>query len=107
MSNTIIVNPNQNIVEPQELNTQITVTDNKTGNSVNLTESTTNIIRVNNIGPQGPKGEAFATGSFATTGSNVFTGNQNISGSLSVGYTSASIANVLTIAPTDPADFPA
>jgi len=79
MSNTIIVNPNQNIVEPQELNTQITVTDNKTGNSVNLTESTTNIIRVNSIGPQGPKGEAFATGSFATTGSNVFTGTQTIS----------------------------
>lgn len=44
---------------------------------------------------------------FASTGSNQFDGDQSISGSLSVGYTSASIANVLTIAPTDPADFPA
>jgi hypothetical protein len=44
---------------------------------------------------------------FASTGSNQFDGDQRISGSLSVGYTSASIANVLTIAPTDPADFPA
>lgn len=43
---------------------------------------------------------------YASTGSNEFIGDQRISGSLAVGYTSASIANVLTIAPTDPADFP-
>ena len=43
---------------------------------------------------------------YASTGSNEFIGDQRISGSLTVGYTSASIANVLTIAPTDPGDFP-
>lgn len=43
---------------------------------------------------------------YASTGSNEFIGDQRISGSLTVGYTSASIANVLAIAPTDPGDFP-
>jgi len=42
---------------------------------------------------------------FAITGSNQFDGDQRISGSLQLGYTS-SIANLLTLTPTDPANLP-
>ena len=42
---------------------------------------------------------------FASTGSNQFDGDQRISGSLQLGYTS-SIANILTLTPTNPANLP-
>ena len=42
---------------------------------------------------------------FASTGSNQFDGDQRISGSLQLGYTS-NIANILTLTPTNPANLP-
>lgn len=47
------------------------------------------------------------TSSYANTGSNDFNGNQNISGSLTVGYT-ASLSHILTLTPIDtlPSDSP-
>ena len=59
-------------------------------NSVNVTHPVTNVVQVIEKGPKGDKGERgqdatpLASGSFATTGSNVFIGNQLITGSLSV-----------------------
>jgi hypothetical protein len=49
----------------------------------------TNVVKINTpgpqgpVGPQGPPGAAGGdTGSFATTGSNIFRGNQTITGSI-------------------------
>ena len=42
------------------------------------------VITVNTPGPQGAQGPAIETGSFATTGSNTFIGNQSTTGSVSV-----------------------
>jgi len=59
-------------------------------NSVNVTHPVTNVVQVIEKGPKGDKGERgqdatpLASGSFATPGSNVFIGNQLITGSLSV-----------------------
>jgi hypothetical protein len=59
-------------------------------NSVNVTHPVTNTVHVIEKGPKGDKGEkgqdavTVDTGSFAITGSNIFLGNQTITGSLKV-----------------------
>jgi hypothetical protein len=59
-------------------------------NSVNVTHPVTNTVHVIEKGPKGDKGEkgqdavTVDTGSFAITGSNIFIGNQTITGSLRV-----------------------
>ena len=59
-------------------------------NSVNVTHPVTNTVHVIEKGPKGDKGEkgqdavTVDTGSFAITGSNIFIGNQTITGSLKV-----------------------
>lgn len=78
----------------------VKIVDNGNNTSVIVSQPTTRIIRVATVGPQGPAGPSvdtgsFATtsslqeliditGSFATTGSNSFIGNQVITGSLIV-----------------------
>jgi len=57
--------------------------------SVNVTHPVTNVVQIIEKGPKGDKGDRgesslVDTSSFATTGSNVFIGNQLITGSLSV-----------------------
>ena len=72
---------------------KVKVVNNITNTSVTVTQPTpTQVVRVvtagpqGPTGPQGPAGEIPNTGSFATTGSNNFIGNQTISGSLSQGF---------------------
>lgn len=73
---------------------------------VNIIQSATpdvvEIVTPGPIGPQGPPGNSLEVGSFATTGSNTFKGNQIISGSLFVtggisGSFSGSGANLFNI----------
>ena len=72
---------------------KVKVVNNVTNTSVTVSQPTpTQVVRVVTAGPQGPTGPQGAageipnTGSFATTGSNNFIGNQTISGSLSQGF---------------------
>ena len=80
MSNNIqILNYNHNVISLSNGNT-IIITDNVKGNSISIPQPVTSILQINSPGPQGPAGIIPNTGSFATTGSNVFYGNQIISG---------------------------
>jgi len=83
-----ILNYNHSIVELSKGNTLV-VTDNNACTSVTIPQATTCILQVNSPGPQGPPGPSGSggggninTGSFATTGSNTFIGNQTITGSI-------------------------
>jgi hypothetical protein len=58
-------------------------------NSVNVTHPVTNVVQIIEKGPKGDKGEkgdsvTIDSSSFATTGSNIFNGNQTITGSVTV-----------------------
>jgi len=70
---------------------KVKVVNNTTNTSVTVSQPVTQVVKVVTTGPQGPAGPAGAagaipnTGSFATTGSNTFIGNQTITGSLSQG----------------------
>jgi hypothetical protein len=81
---------NTNTVDVNTTNNQIVVTDPTNPNVVNITQPVTSVVEVITAGPQGPQGPVgpganINTGSFATTGSNSFNGDQTISGSLSQG----------------------
>ena len=90
MANRVSVNTTNN--EVRVTPNQNTVTVNTTSGNVTVTNPGTEIVTVNNqgpTGPAGPQGPAGPTGSidtsaFATTGSNVFIGDQTITGSLLV-----------------------
>jgi hypothetical protein len=87
---TVNINTENNTVSIQDINQEISVTDNNKNTTVSIPQTNTNVIQVNTPGPQGPVGpvgtggggSSIDTGSFATTGSNVFIGNQTISGSI-------------------------
>ena len=86
-NNLQILNFNHNIVSLSNGNTLV-ITDNIKGNSISIPEPITHILQINSPGPQGPQGPSGSggggninTGSFATTGSNTFRGNQTITGS--------------------------
>ena len=89
--NSIEINSNVNDINIQPDFNKITVV-NPDGCFVTITQPITNVIQVatpgpaGSAGPAGPSGSAgtFETGSFATTGSNNFIGNQIITGSLEV-----------------------
>jgi hypothetical protein len=88
-NNLQILNFNHNIVSLSNGNTLV-ITDNIKGNSISIPEPITHILQINSPGPQGPQGPSGSgggggnidTGSFATTGSNTFRGNQVITGSI-------------------------
>jgi hypothetical protein len=88
-NNVQILNFNHNIVEIGSDN-KLIITDNVKCNSITIPQPVTNILQINSPGPQGPQGPSGSgggggnidTGSFATTGSNTFIGNQIISGSI-------------------------
>lgn len=65
MATTVNVNQNNNTVTLDDQNRGITVTDNKTSTTVNISQPVTRIVTVSTIGPQGPKGN---TGDIGTTG---------------------------------------
>jgi hypothetical protein len=92
MSTSINIIPNDNVISVQDSNNQITITSNTSNVVVDVTQPITNTVQVL-TGPQGQKGDQgpvgpsgssanIDTGSLATTGSNVFIGNQTITGSL-------------------------
>jgi hypothetical protein len=82
-----------NNVNNQSVNNTVVVVTNDT--QINVTQPVVNVIEVATLGPQGPPGsggggEITNTGSFAKTGSNIFTDNQIIrSGSNQPGFSSA------------------
>lgn len=68
MANTVNVNQNNNVVTLDDQNRGIIVTDNKTNNTVNISQPVTKVVTVSSIGirgpqgPQGPQGEIGASG---------------------------------------------
>jgi len=85
---TVNINTTNNTVSVIDTNQTVFVTDNNKSTTVSITQPNTNVVQVNTPGPQGSQGGSgtpINTGSFATTGSNVFIGNQIITGSLSNG----------------------
>jgi len=85
---TVNINTSNNTISIQDTNQTISVTDNNKNTTVYIPQTNTNIVEVNSLGPQGAQGEQGIpgiipnTGSFATTGSNIFRGNQIVTGSL-------------------------
>jgi hypothetical protein len=79
---------------------KVTVVDNTNNTSVSVSQPTTRVIKVATIGPQGPAGAIPSTGSFATTGSNSFIGNQVITGSLIVSGSSTFTGNQIVTGST-------
>lgn len=81
MSSVNINSPASNTINNQiNLNEVIVVTSD---NQINVTQPVTNVVEVVTLGPMGPGGGGGSnvnTGSFATTSSNTFYGNQIISG---------------------------
>ena len=78
MSNNVTIKPNANQVETQGLNRFITVTNNVTGTTVNLTQTNAEIIQVSGPGPAGISGESGTSG---TSGTNGTSGTDGTSGS--------------------------
>jgi hypothetical protein len=56
MANTINVNQNNNNVSLEDNNRKITVINNNTGTSIEVTQPITSVVTVGAIGPQGPQG---------------------------------------------------
>ena len=60
MADQVTIKPETNKVELTDQRRQISVTDNRTGTSINLTQTDPQVIQVNTPGPQGatgPRGE--------------------------------------------------
>jgi hypothetical protein len=74
MANSINVNQNNNNVSLQDANGKVTITDDKLGINIEVTQPVTNIVTVSSIGPQGQAGITQDTGSLVLTSSfNEFT----------------------------------
>ena len=69
MSNQISITPDTNKVELTDQRRQILVTDNRTGTTVNVTQTTPEIVIVAGRGPAGISGVSGPTGSVGPTGS--------------------------------------
>jgi hypothetical protein len=65
MANQVTIKPETNKVELTDQRRQITVTDNRTGTSINLTQTNPQVIQINTPGPQGAIGTATTSGSFS------------------------------------------
>lgn len=84
--NQILIDSSTNTVNIQTNDNQLRIISPVCNTEVNVTQPITTTIQVATPGPMGPMGPAntssFITGSFATTGSNIFIGNQTITGSV-------------------------
>lgn len=65
MADQVTIKPETNKVELTDQRRQILVTDNRTGTSINLTQTDPQVIQVNTPGPQGSAGTATTSGSFS------------------------------------------
>ena len=101
---SVNINTSTNTVTINNSDRVITVNDNNQSTSVNVTQPVTNVITVATVGPQGPAGSqgsgSIDTGSFATTGSNIFIGNQTINGTVSATSFTGSLQGTASIANT-------
>ena len=79
MANSINVNQNNNNVSLQDANGKVTITDDKLGINIEVTQPVTNIVTVSSLGPQGQAGVVQDTGSLLLTSSfNAFTASYYI-----------------------------
>jgi len=69
MSNQVTIKPDTNKVELTDQRRQILVTDNRTGTTVNVTQTIPEIVIVSGRGPAGISGDAGPTGSVGPSGS--------------------------------------
>ena len=69
MSNQVTIKPDTNKVELTDQRRQILVTDNRTGTTVNVTQTIPEIAIVSGRGPAGISGDAGPTGSVGPSGS--------------------------------------
>ena len=65
MADQVTIKPETNKVELTDQRRQISVTDNRTGTSINLTQTDPQVIQVNTPGPQGASAIALTSGSFS------------------------------------------
>ena len=65
MSNNVTIKPETNKVELTDQRRNITVTNNRTGTSINLTQTDPQVVLINTPGPQGATGVATTSGSFS------------------------------------------
>lgn len=83
---SININPDTTSVTISGTTNTVTVVDTPNNVNISTTQPVTNTVTIAIPGPQGPVGVGVSidTGSFATTGSNAFIGNQNIQGDLTI-----------------------
>jgi hypothetical protein len=112
MAGSINVNQNNNNVTIQDQNGRLTITDNNTGNTVNVTQPVTNVVTVATLGPQGPQGPQGPIGPIPTSGSftgsfsGSFTGNLQGTASNSVSASYALTASYALNGGTGGSTFP-
>jgi hypothetical protein len=75
MASSININQNNNVVTLQDNNGSLSITNNNTGTTVNVTQPVTNVVSVASIGPQGPVGPIPTSGAFTGSFSGSFTGS--------------------------------
>jgi hypothetical protein len=83
-NNRVTIAPDTNKVELTDQRRQILVTDNRTGTSVNVTQTTPEIVIVSGRGPSGISGDAGPTGSIGPTGSQGPPGTVNANSGASI-----------------------
>mgnify|MGYP003640429975 CR=1 FL=1 len=94
MSNQVTIKPDTNKVELTDQRRQILVTDNRTGTTVNVTQTIPEIIIVSGRGPAGISGDAFSTSSWYF--SKIFSGSTGPPGTVT-SNTGASISGSLIV----------
>ena len=83
-NNRVTITPDTNKVELTDQRRQILVTDNRTGNTVNVTQTTPEIVIVAGRGPAGISGDAGPSGSIGPSGSQGPPGTVNANSGASI-----------------------
>jgi len=84
-NNRVTITPDTNKVELTDQRRQILVTDNRTGVTINVTQTTPEIVVVAGRGPAGISGEAGPTGSVGPSGSTGPAGTVDINSGVTAG----------------------
>jgi hypothetical protein len=96
MASSININQNNNVVTLQDNNGSLSITNNNTGTTINVTQPVTNVVTVAAIGPQGPVGPIPISGAFTGSFSGSFTGSLQGTASNAVSASYALTASYLT-----------